>query len=87
MWTSHHEHAAQIVRAIETHQNATAFMSSTCSAIHGSVGMGMGDNQLAIEKGNRGFKRADGLIGRGCEGEEHNESGVGVGMDWNGQVY
>jgi hypothetical protein len=64
-------------------------MYFTCIAVHGSAGLGMGDNQPAAEEDNRGFVKTDGMIGRGFEGVKHNLGDVGVGsggLEWVGDL-
>ena len=71
-WAAQREHAAQIIRSVETHKAAAAFISSSLPTVHGLTGQGQGlagiwpgISQMVTGIGNRGFDNAGGVNGRG----------------------
>jgi hypothetical protein len=74
-WATQREHAAQIIRSVETHHVAAAFISSSMPTVHGPTGQGPGlagiwpgISQAVTGTGNRGFNNAGGEIVRGPAG-------------------
>jgi hypothetical protein len=74
-WAAHREDAAQIIRSLEKHKVAAAFISSSSPTIHGPTGPGPrlagiwpGISHVVTGIGNRGFANVGGEIGRGPAG-------------------
>jgi hypothetical protein len=84
-WNAQREHAAHIVRAAETHKVVATFISSTGSAVHGNVGMVLGDNHPAVEADIRGLDKIGGFIRRGYMSTElHGNVLMGHGDSYPG---
>jgi len=90
-WATQREHAAQVIRSVETHKAAAAFISSSVSTVHGLTGQspglagtGLGVSLLFTGIDNRGFDSAGGVNSPGLAGTGMGVSQLVTGIDNRG---